>query len=587
MSNKTFCALPFQHLCIGPEGTARLCCVAHDFVSEHGAPMSLNLHTMDEIWNSAYMRNVRRGMLRGERISACEVCYDSEAASGQSYRTHTGLEPISGHKQTPDLMNKYGVVSGFRVDQRPGFIKLEISNLCNLKCRMCYGAASSQIERDPVHSRWSGGVEPLHAVWRGEAARIGPEPRIGVRVSGLYPHEYYDGIVRSWTDGRAIFNVPLQAGTRLDGLDVKFHHAGVKGQRYQIVINGRPVAKGVLQSAEEPVVIDLNGFEGGRELVIEVLSNKIIETAGGPERGVPLSAVSLRRHVPATPANDIARPQLLSPRPGAEGPWYMDDGKVFGDALKSVDTLERLYITGGEPLINERVADILEYLVKTGAASHIHLELSTNCTSVDARYIERIKKFRRVELLLSLDAVGETYEYIRYPARWSTVEANVRKLKYEHGLVCKVPPVVQVYNVLNLVELFRFCDSMDFEITMNVLHMPDRLAIHHLPPRVRQVAAARLREYHDTDCRDFTKPQVLSLARYLEGQDAGVKHDILRELMLFSNDLDATRGQSFRKTHAEFVALLAEDGFEWTDETRFVTGDIRMRPARERDYAWL
>jgi MoaA/NifB/PqqE/SkfB family radical SAM enzyme len=300
-----------------------------------------------------------------------------------------------------------------------------------------------------------------------------------------------------------------------------------------------------------------------------------------------VTSVVLRRHVPSTPANDPVHPQLLSPRLATEGPWYMDDGKIFGDALKSVDTLQRLYITGGEPLINDRVADILEYLVSTGAASHIHLELSTNCTSVDARYIERIKKFKRVELLLSLDAVGETYEYIRYPARWSTIEANVRKLKYDYGMVCKVPPVVQVYNVLNLVEVFRFCDAMDFEITMNVLHMPDRLAIHNLPPRIRKAAAAKLFQYAESDCRDFTKGQVLSLARYLDTLDTPAKPDVLRELMLFSNDLDATRGQSFRRTHAEFVALLAEDGFEWTDETRFVDGPFKMRPARERDYAWL
>ncbi|HKV00038.1 MAG TPA: radical SAM protein [Vineibacter sp.] len=585
--SKTFCALPFQHLCVGPEGTARVCCVAHDLVSEHGAPMSLNLHTMDEIWNSAYMRNVRRGMLKGERISACEVCYESEAASGQSYRTHTGLEPIAGHKHSPASVSRYGAAAGYRVEQRPRFIKLEISNLCNLKCRMCYGAASSQIERDPVHSRWSGGVEPLHAIWRGQTARLGPEPRIGVRVSGLYPHEYYDNKLRCWTDGHAIFNVPLQAGTRLDGLEIAFHPAGIRGQRYQVIVNGRPVAKGILHSADAPVIIDLNGIDGGRELIVEILSNKIIENAGDRERGLPLNAIVLRRHVPLVPANDTNRPQLLSPRPGVEGPWYMDDRKVFDDVLRSADTLERLYITGGEPLINERVAEILEYLVDTGAAGHIHLELSTNCTSVDARYIERIKKFRRVELLLSLDAVGSAYEYIRYPARWSVVDANVRKLKYEHGLVCKVPPVVQVYNILGLVDLYRYCDAMDFEVTMNILHMPDRLAIHHLPPRVRKVAAARLLDYHDSDCRAFSKPSVLSLARYLDGLDTPFNRDVVHELMLFTNDLDATRGQSFRSTHAELVQLLAEDGFEWTDETRFATGDRKMRPARERDYAWL
>src|SRR5262245_20035958 len=118
--SKTFCALPFRHLCIGPEGTARVCCVAYDFrVSEHGAPMSLNLHTMDEIWNSAYMRSLRRGMLAGERISECEVCYESEAASGQSYRTSMGnMEPINGKVPTlGEFVAKYGAAAGFKVEQ--------------------------------------------------------------------------------------------------------------------------------------------------------------------------------------------------------------------------------------------------------------------------------------------------------------------------------------------------------------------------------------------------------------------------------------------------------------------------------------
>jgi hypothetical protein len=148
--------------------------------------------------------------------------------------------------------------------------------------------------------------------------------------------------------------------------------------------------------------------------------------------------------------------------------------------------------------------------------------------------------------------------------------------------------VVQIYNVLELVDLYRYCDEMDMEVTMNILHMPDRLAIHHLTPRVREVAAQRLMEYYDSDCREFSKPQVLSLARYLQEMKTPPNPEIIREFMLFTNDLDATRGQSFRKAHPEMVQLLAEDGFEWTDEKRFVTDKaVRQRPARERDYAWL
>jgi sulfatase maturation enzyme AslB (radical SAM superfamily) len=585
--SKTFCALPFKHLCIGPEGTARTCCVSHDFISDQGAPMSLTTSTMDQIWNSAYMRDIRRAMLRGERVSACEVCYESEAASGQSYRTHTGLEPVAGNKMDVEAVGSYGSGSGYRVPSRPSFVKLEVSNLCNLKCRMCYGAASSQIERDPVHSRWSGGVEPLHAIWRGGLARIGPEARIGVLNSGLSSPEYVDGCPRVWTDGHAIFHLPLQAETKLEMLEIVFDPSGCRERNYRIVVNGRRVAKGHVGDASETVKIDLRNQVYGNALVVEILSDTTTDYAGGPERGAALSAILLHRASDVGGGSDFQRPRLLAAGTGPQAPWYMDDAKVFGDTLRSYETLERLYITGGEPLIHERVREVLEYLVKKGAADHIHLELSTNCTTVQPQFIELIKRFKRTELLLSLDAVGDAYDYIRYPARWKSVEANVRELKFEHGLVCKVPPVVQVYNILHLVDLFRYCDAMDFDITLNILHMPERLAIHHLPPSVRRVAAERLRAYAQADCRDLTRSQVVSLADYLDGIKAPLNRPLLHELMLFTNDLDATRGQDFQKTHAEFVRLAADDGFEWTREILFAKGDTRPRRAKDRDYAWV
>jgi MoaA/NifB/PqqE/SkfB family radical SAM enzyme len=562
-----------------------VCCVTTDLVTEHGPPMSLNTHTMEEIWNSAYMRNIRRGMLKGERISACQVCYESEVLTGRSYRTVVGTQPIEGQPASRTELDKYGSRSGYRVDRHPGYIKLEISNLCNLKCRMCYGAASSQIERDPVHGRWSGGIDPLHAVWRGDYARIGPEPRIGVHISGLHAHEYLGETVRCWTDGLAIFNLPLQPGTDLMLLEIYFHSTGVRGQQFQVVVNGRPMAKGILQSADAPVTVDLRPLGNPADLTIEIPSSTFVETAGERERGVPLSGLVLRRQASAN--CHATRPQLLSPRPGVDGPWYMDDRIIFDDVLRSMDTLQRLYFTGGEPSINRRVAEVLDVLIDRGAAQHIHLEFSTNCTHVDATTIERLKKFRRVSLLLSLDAVGETFEYIRYPARWGVIDANVRRLKSERGLACSVTPVVQVYNLLRLPDLYRYCASMDLYVTLNILRVPERLAIHNLPPKTRKAAAAKLFEYHDADCRKADKLSVLLLARYLDELATPADPDILSEFMAFTNDLDVTRGQNIRATHPDLVELLAHDGFEWTNDTRYAMGKFHKHPARERVYAWL
>ena len=64
---------------------------------------------------------------------------------------------------------------------------------------------------------------------------------------------------------------------------------------------------------------------------------------------------------------------------------------------------------------------------------------------------------------------------------------------------------------------------------------------------MRKAAAAKLFAYHDDDCRPFSKPSVLSLARYLDEMTTPPDPEIIREFMLFTNDLDATRKQSIRK----------------------------------------
>ena len=55
-----------------------------DFIGKDDSPMSLYTHSLAEIWNSDYMRKVRRDMAEGKSLKQCEVCYQAEAASGTS-----------------------------------------------------------------------------------------------------------------------------------------------------------------------------------------------------------------------------------------------------------------------------------------------------------------------------------------------------------------------------------------------------------------------------------------------------------------------------------------------------------------------
>jgi hypothetical protein len=129
--------------------------------------------------------------------------------------------------------------------------------------------------------------------------------------------------------------------------------------------------------------------------------------------------------------------------------------------------------------------------------------------------------------------------------------------------------VLQVYNVLNIVEALQFFDRMGLEHRIWYAETPPYLAVHSLPARIRNLAAARLRAYvaarSGTD-QARVEPHLLHVAEYLEKLPDRWTQDSLRTLMLFTNDLDASRKQSVRDVHPELLDLLAQDGFTWTDE---------------------
>lgn len=582
--SKTFCALPWQHLCFGSEGTARLCCITDDVITEHGAPMSLYAHSATQMWNSTYMRDVRQKMLRGEPLAQCEKCYASEAASGQSYRTSTGLQPLAYERLDVEAVKESGRSNGYRAMQGPSFIKLELGNLCNLKCRMCFGSLSSQIERDPVHNLWTNSGDPLNSVWRGDSARIGPEPKIGVRVSGFHPVEFADGKPFRWTDGHATLSMPMAKSSPVSVMEVDFLQQAGPAREFQIVVNGTPVWTGASGEAPLSAHVDLAAFAAASELVVEIISDADGSGSAPKESGIPVSGIRLRRD---QAIGDVAHPQLVTSRFSDQKPWHESDDIIFGEVLKKPEDLRRLYITGGEPLINHRTAEIIKYLIDRKASGNIEVEFSTNCTHVDRDFLQSLRNFRHAQFFLSLDSVGATYEYIRYPARWETIDRNVRILKSEFNFRCFAVPVVQIYNLFNLLDVLEYSEAVGLEFGLNILHTPEHLAIKNLPPITRKAAAAKLLDYAAKHGRSEHIVHIVSLGQYLESLQGPGDAEQLREFMVFTNDLDASRGQSIKNALPDLCQMLEDDGYPWINDTRYSGTDLRSTPARERLYAWV
>ncbi len=149
MSNHSdvFCALPWVHLNINPDGAATLCCQSHHPLrEENGKPLNLQTHSLEEIWNSSALRGIRADMVAGKPVPHCFACHHNEKIGAGSYR----LVANQRWQATVDA----DLCEGGQT-RPPRYFDLRVGNLCNLKCVICKSLYSSQIERDPVHGPWT------------------------------------------------------------------------------------------------------------------------------------------------------------------------------------------------------------------------------------------------------------------------------------------------------------------------------------------------------------------------------------------------------------------------------------------------
>ena len=128
--NPAFCMAPWANLHVQAEGFVTPCCETRQRVG------NINRTPFREIWNGADMSAVRRQMLAGEKLDACQKCYDKEAAGVRSFRQDLNDQArhLAGTIRS----------DGSAGDAVPVFWDVRFSNLCNFRCRTCWHGSSSR-----------------------------------------------------------------------------------------------------------------------------------------------------------------------------------------------------------------------------------------------------------------------------------------------------------------------------------------------------------------------------------------------------------------------------------------------------------
>lgn len=158
--SKTFCAAPWVHFLTIPDGSVLPCCMAKEAIrKECGDGVNVRKTDPAVIWNGPEFRKIRQALLDGETIPHCVTCYHNEEIGRPSYREKFNLDYFgeNGTSRRTSFLERLPDPNDPLLASRPVFIDIRLGNICNLKCRMCGPALSSQIEKDEVASAWVGG----------------------------------------------------------------------------------------------------------------------------------------------------------------------------------------------------------------------------------------------------------------------------------------------------------------------------------------------------------------------------------------------------------------------------------------------
>lgn len=135
---------------------------------------------------------------------------------------------------------------------------------------------------------------------------------------------------------------------------------------------------------------------------------------------------------------------------------HLPDPELVLKNLKELDlsNLRTINFKGGEPLLNLETLTILNYLDEQSILSNVSITISSNGTYVNQEIIDIFKKCKNINFHLSLDGIGELFNYIRYgDAKFNDIEPVVARLNELSNISINFQTSVMIYNIFNLEEI--------------------------------------------------------------------------------------------------------------------------------------
>lgn len=229
--------------------------------------------------------------------------------------------------------------------------------------------------------------------------------------------------------------------------------------------------------------------------------------------------------------------------------YDQDNHKLWSELQEWLGEIQYYDIYGAEPMLLDRVFDILQHAVDTGLAENQSLHINTNGTIWNPKYIDILTHFKNVALDISIDGIGPHFDYIRYGETWSTIERNLDRyqdlVRMNPNISMNVCVTVCAYNIWYLDEIQRYFANRKIGCFFNMVHHPQHINVRVLPDSVKAQVRAKLKS---------AGSQIDSVLDFMD-MPLDNQTELWAKFWSTTKKLDLLRQQDLASTFPEFYQL--------------------------------
>lgn len=239
--------------------------------------------------------------------------------------------------------------------------------------------------------------------------------------------------------------------------------------------------------------------------------------------------------------------------------WQRD---VLDYIAQDKDSIKNSNFLGGEPLLLKENIELIDYI-----NPNLHIGLVTNLSVKGVENLPVYQKLinRKVSWLISMESIGNKFEYTRRNAKWEITKANYENLNINEESTKGCHMTYCILSAFSLVEIFDWLYEVDPRPEHNcsflsVLLGPEKFSVYSFPAEIKLLAIAeldRLAEKYDEFLNEQTKNFIVATKQSLLDGLHDYSIDAVRDFIKYIDQSDIEMAPiSFKEEWPEVHAIL-------------------------------